>query len=288
MAEPKQPTWRARWLGSKLKDLRVNKSLNAKQVAVRLECSSGTVSHYERGIYPVSTRHLQVMLDMYSVGDPEERRKLLSLAEDVASRGWVESLIDVQDFADYVWAESKSEVIDDFQVSVIPGLLQVESYAEALLSRGPEPRTPSKVRELVEIRMGRASRLLSNDAPACRFLLHEAVLHQRFDGVDVQVFGDQLRYLLTLAERDNVSLRLLPYNSGLHNMLASTTGFTILQLSDAWPTIAHVETPLGAVVAETPDCNQLVDIFDRMWTGTGLDERRTIDLIDRMVKEVER
>jgi hypothetical protein len=55
---------------------------------------------------------------------------------------------------------------------------------------------------------------------------------------------------------------------------------------DSWPTLVHVETPVGAVVAETPDIDSVSGVFDLLWQDA-MDEKRTFGYLSRILKEVE-
>jgi transcriptional regulator with XRE-family HTH domain len=287
MAEPKGPTWRAKWLGQKLRDLRKNKDLSIKDVADYLDCGTTTVNRFEIGTFPVKSDTLLSLMNLYGVAERSERASLIHITENVAQRGWWDSLVSDQDFADFLWAENNSKAIADYQISFYPGLLQHHDYAKALISLGLPDSTEAEVDRFVEARLLRAELLRKANGPTARFVIHEAVLHHRLPGAPPDLHATQIAHLLEVAEYSNVRLRILPLTSASPTILEVNGGFIILEMDDSWPTLVHVETPVGAVVAETPDIDSVSGVFDLLWQDA-LDEKRTSSYLSRILKEVER
>lgn len=288
MAEPKRPTWRARWLGQKLRDLRKNKDLSISEVAERLGNSPATVNRFESGVYPIENDELRLLMTMYGVSDQAERAKLMQLAQDVAQRGWWDGLVSNQDFADYVWAESNASEIDSFQLTVFPGQIQAPEFAEHLIRQGPESQNKVLVEQLLEVRLTRGQLLRKANAPKARFLLYEGVLRQRLGIFAPGHYAAQFRHLLEVVEYPNVELRYLPLETKTQVLGDVNAGFTVLKMKDDWPTLVHVETPVGAVVSETPDIDWAVSAFGTLWNEGAETKRRTAELLAKMLKEVER
>lgn len=286
MAEPREPTWRAKWLGQKLRALRKNKNFSIAEVAERLSCGTSSVNRFELGSYPLKPDEMLLLLNMFGVSERDKRDELLQLAQEVAERGWIESMVSDRAFADFVWAESKCHRIQSFQLAVFSGLLQAPEYAEALIAIGPNS-TEVKEGAPKEARLARGQLLAKADAPEAKFLIHEAVLHQRVRGLATEVYRKQFERLLEVSEFPNVDLRVAPLDFGAHSELGITTGFTILEMPDSWPTLVHVETPLGAMVAETPDVDSFADAYETLWEAGALDEQRTRDQLAKVLKELE-
>jgi transcriptional regulator with XRE-family HTH domain len=286
MAEPKDPTWRAKWLGQKLRDLRKNKKLSVSDVADYLGAGTATVNRYEAGTFPVKTDVLVMLMNLYGVAERRERSELIQLAEEVAQRGWWDSLVSKPAFADFVWAENNSRAIHDFQISIFSGLLQHPDYAERLIQAGSSDKSKGEVAKLIEARLQRGELLRRINGPIARFLIHEAVLHQRLPNTPSAVHEAQFEHLLELGELPNVSIRVFPLSSATHNVRAVTSSFTIMEMHESWPTLLHAETPVGAVVAETPDIDSFIGVYELLWQDA-LDEKRTSSFISKMLEEME-
>lgn len=286
MVEPKNPTWRAKWLGQKLRDLRKAKELSIKDVADYLECGTTTVNRFEIGTFPVKSDILVDLMNLYGVATRPERAQLIYIAENVAQRGWWDSLVSDQDFADFLWAEDNARAIHDYQISFYPGLLQHPMYAEALIRAGLPTASDAEVSKLVEARLLRSELLRKANGPTARFVLHEAVLYHRLRGVERKVHSAQLEHLLKVSEQPSVELRLLPLASPAPTILDVNGGFTILEMHETWPTLLHVETLAGGVVAEAPDIDSVVGVYDQLWDDA-LREKQTLDHLAAILREVE-
>lgn len=286
MSEPKRPTWRARWLGQRLRELRKHKGFTAAEVGKRIEGSASTIARIESGEYPAKSHELTALMEMYGIAEEATRAHYMRLARDVALRGWWETLMTDRGFSDFVWAECHAKEINSFQLSVIPGLLQTRDYAKALIESGPSVYSDSRKFELLEARMARADVLHSGNPPVTRFLIHEAVFHQRIPGVNEDIYVDQAKHIWKLSQKDNLDVRVLPMQEMIHNSLGVTAGFTIVDVRD-WPSLVHVETPVGAVVAENPEIDSLVTNYEILWKHA-LDEEKSPALIEATVKEKSR
>jgi hypothetical protein len=105
-----------------------------------------------------------------------------------------------------------AEVIRIYQGQVIPGPLQTEDYARALLLASSEVKD---LDETLKARMERQAAILDRPEPPYVWaLLDEDVLDDCIGGVEVM--RAQLRYLLELMRRPNISIRIIPRSTGAH------------------------------------------------------------------------
>jgi DNA-binding XRE family transcriptional regulator len=82
------PTIRRRRLGTELRRLRESRSLRLQDVASSLGVAASTVSRIETGNAPTRTSYLTVMLELYGVADPADRRALIEMAREGQRKGW--------------------------------------------------------------------------------------------------------------------------------------------------------------------------------------------------------
>ncbi|THV41306.1 helix-turn-helix domain-containing protein [Glycomyces buryatensis] len=284
MAPSKRPTWRARWLGRKLRELRENKDLPVKDVCDYMGVRQPTVNRYETGQYPVKPHDLETLLDLYGVDDIDERVQLLRLAQSVTQRGWWDAYVS-SEFADFLWAESQAETIKAFALDTWPGLIQSPEFAKALISQGPQSDNTEEATKLLKARVMRGATLRKADAPEAKFLIHESILSQNEAGREVT--AAQLRYVLELANLPNVSVRIFPAESWAHTVATIGTSFRILEMREAWPMLMQVVTPIGGVVDEGEDVESFADAYDALWNEHSLGDEDTIDRLRAVLKEVE-
>ena len=78
---------------------------------------------------------VRVMLRAVRVADPDALSGLLKLAKDARQRGWWYSYKDVlmNRFELFLGLESEADTIRDFELTMIPGLLQTDDYARELI-----------------------------------------------------------------------------------------------------------------------------------------------------------
>lgn len=267
MAKQNGPTLRGRWLGGKLRDLREDHGLKIADVAEYLKRSSGTVSRYETGVYPVQGDDLLKLIDLYQVSELDRRTELLQLAENVTQRGWWGGYAKYlgQPFADFVWMENRAEKIDILEINSLPGLVQTSEYATTLIGNGPQRGDEHAVKRLVEARMTRGQVITKDSAPRIRLLIHELVLGQDVGGA--AVMKPQLGHILKQSGRSNIELRLIPGSSWQYAADGMGPGFTRFTLPDDYPEVVCVETPSGPLYQESPDIDLFVNSYDALWNA---------------------
>jgi hypothetical protein len=106
----------------------------------------------------------------------------------------------------YIYLESRAKVVRTYEPQVIPGLLQVEAYARAILTRYCPDASGNEIARLVELRMHRQERLDDPDFQLWA-VIEEAVL--RNQQVSVQAMRSQIAHLINIAEQPNVTLQVL-------------------------------------------------------------------------------
>ncbi|GAA0843983.1 helix-turn-helix transcriptional regulator [Streptosporangium amethystogenes subsp. fukuiense] len=120
---------------------------------------------------------------------------------------------------------------------IVPGLLQTEQYAEAILSRSPGV-TPEQVKENIVARMDRKNILRRPDPPMLWAILDEGILHRPI--ADPEVMREQFHYLLEMSESPWLSLQVLPYTA--RNVLGLLGGFTIADMPGSAPPVAYIDS----------------------------------------------
>jgi hypothetical protein len=109
--------------------------------------------------------------------------------------------------------------------SVVPGLLQTPSYAAEAHQAGAVPVSGDELDLRVRLRMARQKAWLGE--ATFDFLLDESAI-RRDVGAPTEMFR-QLAYLLAVAARRNVTIRVLPYAVGIYAGI--THGFQVLEVS---------------------------------------------------------
>ncbi|HXT91914.1 MAG TPA: DUF5753 domain-containing protein, partial [Trebonia sp.] len=173
-----------------------------------------------------------------------------------------------------------------YEHSLVPGLFHTEDYARALINaEHPEESSEETARRL-SLRMGRQAILRRPiDPPLIRVALREAVLRSPVGGP--AVMADQLDHLAEVSELPNVSLRVIPAETGYHPGL-STGAYTILRFplngggqESEPPTVYQEMSTLGALYLDKQaEVERFDAAFEATW-NTALDEQASTDFIAR-------
>ncbi|ONM49054.1 helix-turn-helix domain-containing protein [Nocardia donostiensis] len=243
---PVSPTV-ARWeLVLRLRDLREQHGFDSAGFAKRVGFTPANWSHVEKGRRMLTTKTIGPVLDLLEVPD-HERRELLELLHMSKQRSWWAAAPIGQELQRLYGMEFGAQSIRSYDSLVVPGLLQTEAYARALISADVMIR-PVQVDQLVEIRMRRQERLRGPDRVELTALMGEAVLRQQIGGLDV--LRGQLHHLAALLdELDTVEVRIIPFSAPAGAVLGSSS-FHLLDFAAAQlPTFGWVESAVfgGAV-----------------------------------------
>jgi transcriptional regulator with XRE-family HTH domain len=206
------PSLARRRLGSELRRLRSNAGLTIEHVAQPLKCSDSKISRIEKGQVSAQPRDVEDLLTLYGVNDLK-RDELLQLARQARRRPWWE--VEYHDLPlAYASYEAAAAVISTYQALVVPGLLQTEDYARAVLRALRPGLSPPDVEGRIDFRVKQQSLLTRPDPPQLHVVLDEAVLRRPVGSA--AVMRQQLGRLLEWTERPNVSVQVLRFAAGEH------------------------------------------------------------------------
>ena len=216
MAARLSPTARQRRLMAELIRLREGSGLSRAQVAERVGATDSTLWRYETGATRPKPGDVAILLDVYGIHGAE-REELIEMAKHARKRGWWhrhrQSL--KPGFDSYIGLEAAASVVRTFQTLVVPGILQTEGYARAIIEQTAITSVPDQVDEKVLVRLSRQELLTREDDPLqVVAVLDEAVLHRQVGGPEVM--SEQIRHLLELTRRPNVTIRVVPFTQGAH------------------------------------------------------------------------
>jgi transcriptional regulator with XRE-family HTH domain len=146
------------------------------------------------------------------------------------------------------WAEVEAEAtaLRWYEPLLIPGLLQTEDYARAILAAGPGINGDD-LEDRVAGRMERQSVLERRDPPHLWCVLDEAVLHRPVGGA--KVMRAQLDHLANLAGRPRTTVQVIPASAGAH---AGLLGAFIIADLDGSPSMVYLETSAEGQDTDSP------------------------------------
>lgn len=223
-------------LGTQLRRLREARGLRPHEAAQAIRATDSKISRMELGRSAVREIDVVDLLTLYGVTDHAEREEILALAARSNQPGWWYRYNDLLPdwLQSYIGLEQAAQSIRTYETQFVPGLLQAEDYASAVMALGHFPAEEMERR--VALRKERQHRFLEGDLWLWA-VIDEAVLHRSVGGPPAM--RDQLGYLLEASERPNLTLQVTPFGSAGH---AALTGFSILRFGDPdLPDIVYVE-----------------------------------------------
>jgi hypothetical protein len=116
----------------------------------------------------------------------------------------------------YLEIEERATVLRSWQPLVVPGLLQTETYARALIRAGRPGDSDAEVERLVMARMARQEIWDRDDPPPPMLcvILGEAVLRQLVG--DAAVMREQLGHLVQAARSPRITIQVMPFSADAH------------------------------------------------------------------------
>ncbi|WP_199429410.1 helix-turn-helix domain-containing protein [Qaidamihabitans albus] len=252
------PTARRMVLGAQLRRLRERVGLSRADAGYHIRASESKISRMELGRVGFKERDVADLLTMYGVGEPEERASFLEMVKDSNQPGWWHRYNDLMPrwFDDYVGLEEAASRIQTYELQFVPGLLQTEEYARAVMSHGVPQSVNDELEQRVAFRMRRQKTLFRPGGPRLWAVIDESVLCRHIGGREA--FRRQLDQLLELTALPHISLQIIPFDRSGY---AAEGAFTLLRFREPeLPNIAYVEHLAGAVYLERLDD---IEVFGR-------------------------
>ncbi|MEV0402075.1 helix-turn-helix transcriptional regulator [Actinoallomurus sp. NPDC050550] len=224
-------------LGSELRRLREKSGVTSVAAAKAIGGSESKISRMELGRSGFKEADVAILLSLYGITDAEERDQLLSLARRANQPGWWHSYGDVLPswFQSYIGLEQAASRIRTYEPQFVPGLLQTEDYAGAVISLGDFQ--PEEIERRVALRATR-QRKFRDGALRLWAVIDEIALRRPVGGPEV--LRGQLEYLMAAAKQPGLTLQVTPFAASAKH--AAPGGFTIMRFADPQlPDVVYVE-----------------------------------------------
>lgn len=236
--------------GSRVRRLRTAAGLTQAELGARTHVVSTRITQIERSSGAKPTLELARALDAVLGAD--------NLLVDLWPYVYREAF---PDWSRAFMAHSARAVsIGQYAAHVVPGLLQTEAYARAVLSVGRSLTGEEQLEERVAARLARQERLGSPDRPELWVVLDEAVLRRPVGGK--AVMQGQLARLLDGAAKPHITVQVLPFDQGEHDALGGS--LTVLTQPDG-SEVAYTEgAHYGQLVEDPAEVRRFTVTYDRL------------------------
>ena len=181
------PTVGRRRLRTVLRRAREAAGLTQEQVAAAMDWSLSKLIRIEAGTVSISTNDVKALSQHYHLDDPQQVRDLVELARLSRRRPWWAAYRDAvpASFAAFIGLEAEADGLQFFQAVGMPGLLQTERYARAIVAASPSSTSgaDSDKALTVELRLRRQREVLGRAVPPrIEAVLDEAALRRQLGG----------------------------------------------------------------------------------------------------------
>jgi transcriptional regulator with XRE-family HTH domain len=213
-------------LASELLGLRTRANLNREEIAEQTGINPATLYKIEKAQARPQPRTLKALLDLYHV-DEEKREALTKLLRDAGQQTWLQPYNEElsAEYNTLMSFEAEASSFWTYQQGIIPGLLQTEAHARAVI-RGMAPAaTTEEVERRVTTRMQRQGVL---DHLSLWAILDEAALRRQVG--TPEEMREQITHLREANQRPGVTLQFHPFDAGPHPALLGS--FVLLKFGE--------------------------------------------------------
>lgn len=250
-------------LGKRLRHLREQAGVSFDDAARAIEVTPLTVRRMEKAEVGLRIPYVKELLRTYGVL-AKEIEDFLRLAREANQPGWWYKYRDVLPdwFSAYVSLESEATVIRLYEPHYVPGLLQTDDYAAALLRIGFPNESPEDIRRRVDLRLKRQDLLDKPEAPAIWAVLDETVLRRPVGGAEMM--RAQIDHIGEMLEYPKVRIQIMRFAAGPHPGAFGPFHYFRFGFSEL-PDVVYTESLAGAQYFDQPaDVVTYLEVLDRM------------------------
>ncbi|MEV5610343.1 helix-turn-helix transcriptional regulator [Streptomyces sp. NPDC052225] len=254
---------------SEARRLREEAGLSLTRVGEVARCDKGYVSRIERG-------------EKF----PKES-VAAALDEALGARGLLERLWllavsgSIDDYARrFMELEQRASKMHKYMAQTIPGILQTESYARALIGASRPRLSAEQVEELVVARVARQRILRREEPPLLWAVLDEAVIRCPMGGASVMV--RQLERVAQAAGQPDVTIQVLPFSAGARGLEGGS--LTILSFPRGSDVVYREGIDSGSLVESAEAVSDYSFRYDLLRVKA-LTPEASIDLIQTAIEE---
>lgn len=236
--------------------------------------------------------HIDKLCEIYSAPD-DLAPKLKMLLQESKAKGWWLAFGDAipGNFDIYIDLEAAATGLRVYELARIPGLVQTQEYARAMIRSDPK-LADDEIERRVQLRMQRQTVLDKQPSVTCSILLDETIARRIVDSP--AVMAAQLRHLAEIGNRPNISIRVVPLTAGAYRGI-DVGSFRVLEFAgtkhqaEPEPPVVYIEASLGSdlYIDEPGEVQQYHEALADS-ERSALDEKKSRRLILEIAKELTR
>ena len=172
----------------------------------------------------------------------------MTLLRDARQRGWLHAYQSElpEHYTTYIGFEGEAQSVWNYESLFVPGLLQIEDYARAVIRGGLPHASRDEVERRVEVRMD--DRRYFQRQPA-QPVEHRQRSRAPAPGRRSGSHAGAVRHLVEVSELPHVTFQVIPFGAGAHPGMPGS--FILLQFGEAAiPDVIYVNTMAGELFLE--------------------------------------
>ncbi len=261
--DPSPAAWR--YCGDQLKRWRTRAGVSREELGAAAKYAPDTVKSMEQGVRMPTPQLLDAADELFRA------EGLLSAAKQYVRRERFPARAQ-----DFMAREREAISLWSYEVALVPGLLQTEAYARALIGNHCPPLDVAIVEERIAARLGRQDLLDRTPPVAFSYVLYEPVLRGPYAD------AEQLRHLIDVGARRHVSLQVLPFSRA---MSAGLLGAMVLLETGDHERLAYEDGQFSSHLASDPAVVSAVSERLSMIRTEALSPAESVSFIERMADE---
>ncbi|MDR7301785.1 helix-turn-helix domain-containing protein [Haloactinomyces albus] len=277
------PTVRRRILAAELCRLRAAANLSITDAAALLDCAHSKISRIESCFQRAKAADVIALCSVYGA-DAHEQERLVQLAKDAGKKGWWQSYGDALPdwFETYVGLEAEADSIRTYEVEIMPGLLQTESYARATTQATVLTASSADIEKRVQLRLQRQHRLTDESPMELWAVMGEAAIRRPVGGHEI--LREQLQHVLALSDLPNVTVQVMPLEAGGHPAMGP---FVVLSFPEhSHHDVVYLESQVGGhYLEEANEIGQYTRVMEHL-RAHALDPHDSLRTIQNQAKEL--
>jgi transcriptional regulator with XRE-family HTH domain len=279
------PTVRLRRLAAELRRLRAGTGLSRETVSEQTGINVVTLYRIETARTKPQLRTLNTLLTAYGA-DAELRSYLTALCRDAGQQGWLRPYHSdlPEEYTAYISFEGEATGVSNYESLFVPGLLQTEDYARAVIRGVLTTATPHQVDDRVQARVER-QQVLTKDTPLKFWtVVDEACLRREVGGHSVM--RAQLRALDSTVASPNVTVQVIPFSAGAHPGMPGS--FVLMTFPDPMDMdLVYIDSMAGDLFLESDaEISRYTTMFDTL-RAVALSPDHSRELISRLASRKE-
>ncbi len=261
------PYVRRRRLAAELIRLREDHGYSAARLATEVGIARQTISRLENGHARPNLDEIIRILDILKVGK-HPWAKIMTIAREAQERGWWEKFEDEMGPRQALYAnlEAGATSIHEYQMNLLPGLLQIPTFTKA---RTHADRTvynehfnPARA---VEARITRQRVLQRPGGPTYEVIVDELAIHRFAASADIVLA--QIDHLVDAGHHQKkITIRVLPLAATIDGYAIPRSAFFTYRYPDSEdPVVVAVDTITSDLVLTDPtQVGHYLDLYHRL------------------------